>query len=138
MELFHAVTMEQGQKLLKRMLFLAYNASKVIGLGILQARPHMSETELAEAYFSDGRRLSADYAFGRMMKMYANLVSVVDGVSAQTNVSTPRLDYQSWCSIYPTWEALVEAAKVSLEKEQRSDAILDTIDPDEWDDGTLT
>lgn len=48
----------------------------------------------------------ADYVFGRMMK----LGIFIRGDSVFVETDTPRLDYQAWCCVYSTYEALLSAA----------------------------
>ena len=51
-----------------------------------------------------------DYVFGRMMKLNIQL----DTESLEFSDSAPRLDYQSWCGKYPTYEVLYDSAVKSL------------------------
>lgn len=58
-------------------------------------------------------RVSADYVFGRMMKL--RLEWDKDGVKFDDY--PPRADYQSWCGKYPTYQDLIEASVKSLKGE---------------------
>ncbi len=107
--------------LVKRMMFLAYQASQIVGMGILQARNGVTEEEVwcninnAGDYqgADPGKRpdhYRADYVFGRMMKLYIK----VEDENVILHDGTPRSDYQSWCVKYSTYASLAEAALASL------------------------
>ena len=96
----------------KRAFWLAYQAGVPVGMGFLQATDKATEDDVWG--FSEKPRYngshSADYVFGRMVKL--NLTPVDGGV--EVTEDTPRIDYQSWCSAYPTFADLVNAAVLSL------------------------
>lgn len=83
-----------------------------MGLGRLHDRGGITEDALLEGA-ETGDHLYVDYGHGRMMKLSIqwseDAVHVRDGA--------PRIDYQSWCLQYPTYEALVGAAVESLKME---------------------
>jgi hypothetical protein len=109
----------------KRMLYLAWNAcGGTFGLGFLQDNPAASEDEVwnntvntgdypfRSAVISNAKKneVSADYVFGRMMKLY--FIMTEDGIEIHNNEW--RADYQSFCRTYPNAAALVDAAAKSL------------------------
>lgn len=77
-------TEDDAKAVVKRAFFLAYNAcGRALGMGLLQARPNVTEDELYDAIIGnhdytfpgcdptkqDETDLYADYVFGRMMKL---------------------------------------------------------------------
>ena len=110
-----------------RMLFLAYQASGVFGMGRLQVRDNMTERDVlinvlfAGDYFDNGPLpgwhpkggLSADYVFGRMMKL------TIRWTGDEIEVDDRRLDpeYQSWSTTYPTYRHLYDDALESLRRD---------------------
>lgn len=101
----------------KRLLFLAYCASEVKGMGVLQAQDNVSEGQLWREYggdeFNDPRASIAgvyiDYGFGRMMKIGVRpLRGTLQGVEV-TSGSAPHHEWQSWSRFYGTYWALALA-----------------------------
>lgn len=113
-----------GKDVAKRIFFLAYQASQVFGMGMLQARPNVTEENVWDNVNTAGDypcdlsneksptqvTLRADYVFGRMMKLD---VTYTDKTITLSD-SPPRPDYQSWCRTYHTTEALLVEAIKSL------------------------
>jgi len=112
------ISVEDGQAVAKKMLYLAWRASQCLGMGRLQNNPSADEEGVwaccvqARDYqgskhktCGDGK-VSADYVFGRMMKL--NFEYGEDHVTIRDGDLLP--DYQSWCGTYPTYKALVDAA----------------------------
>jgi hypothetical protein len=110
--------------LLKRIFYLAYQASSVVGKGILQEQHGATEEDVWQNILTAGdypgnhhlRRqeqgmYDADYVFGRMMKLYIKVTD--DGIELPDK--EPKRMYQAWCVTYPTYQALLDAAKASLE-----------------------
>ena len=98
-----------NEQIVKRALFLAYQASRVVGMGILSAQDGVTEEMLWEP-----QRLgwaNADYAYGRMMKFSLRY----NDKSIEPREGALRSDYQSWCREYPTYQALLDAARQSLQ-----------------------
>lgn len=106
-----------------RALFLAYNASDVMGMGAFQAQDNKMESEVFDNVIHKrdypGReetpdltncRLYADYVFGRMMKL---VIEVKDNVLEFSDMK-PRLDYQSWGATYKSYDKLFKAAMKEL------------------------
>jgi hypothetical protein len=100
-------TPEQAEEVKKRALLLAYRASAPMGLGFLHYKPNNAEDEKALLDSVRPGDLHADYVSGRMVKLYirqkGNTLTVAD--------YAPRSDYQSWAGTYPTYTALIEAAR---------------------------
>lgn len=107
----------KGQELAKRILFLAYQASSVCGMGLFQRKDSVTEEQVwgpAPDYCLDFNTRPGskycDYCFGRMMKVGVNFTN--DSVTMGDY--KPEFDYQSWAFTYPTVESLVKAAQESL------------------------
>lgn len=109
-----------GELVAKRILFLAYEASSPMGMGFLHYKPDgVSEDQLWQEQRGGfrpcnvgGQDIYADYAHGRMMKLWG-FSFTADSVTFDDE-RVPQSDYQSWCGRYPTNEALVTAAIESL------------------------
>ena len=108
--------------LAKRIVYLAWQASNVVGLGILQVRDNTSEDSVWESATgrrdyggmgkpSDPNEVYCDYVDGRMMKMRVSWDS--EGVTLH-DATAPRSDYQSWARTYSTYDDLAAAAVESL------------------------
>jgi len=99
---------------IKMMAVLACKASKPMGLGHLQHKVHY---EFLTKQFTVGEvddispGMHLDYVQGRMVKLHINRI---DEDTWEVRDSQPRPDYQSWCTVFPTYQALVEAAGVQL------------------------
>lgn len=102
------IPVQNPEVVAKRAFFLAYQASHVVGMGFLQAEQGVTEAEIT-SHVRDNK-LYGDYVFGRMMKLRLEwnheAVIVPDSV--------PHPEYQSWCSVYPTYASLIDAATRSL------------------------
>ena len=94
----------------KQALFMAYNASNVVGLGVLQEVSGATIDQVWDVASHSPTKLYADYLFGRMMKLGVdildNKIEVRDGANSQ--------DYQSYARVYPTDKDLFEAAMKEL------------------------
>jgi len=107
----------------KRMFYLAWKAcGGTTGLGFLQDRPEATENEIWSVVTGQitsdyptpaGEILKpyGDYVFGRMMKFG---VEINDNYIIVSD-SQPRMDYQSWCVRYSSYQALAEAARKEVE-----------------------
>jgi hypothetical protein len=62
--------------------------------------------------------ISADYVFGRMLRLYW----IQKGVTIICNDGIPRRDYQAWCDVYPTYDALLDAAEVNVSIQKQAAA----------------
>lgn len=117
----------------RRAFYLAWRAcGGPLGWGIFQDNPSATEADVWDNVslrgdypaHADGTPVAGpgvkpgeaygDYVFGRMMKLGLRWDDT--GVLAD-DAARPRPDYQSWCTTYPTYEALVRAAAGSLEKQ---------------------
>ena len=110
-----------AQILAKRILFLAYEASQVFGMGAFQARDAITEDEVWANTVTKGdyggfpandKDIYADYVFGRMMKLSFH---VKDNTISYDGNDKTKLDYQSWGAKYKTYSKLFQAAIKSLE-----------------------
>ena len=88
----------------EEMFWLAYQASHVVGMGIMQSRNDATKAEIVLAVHAG----HADYVFGRQMKLMLRLSA--DGKQLEVPDAVPVFDYQSWCFRYPTYENLFYAA----------------------------
>jgi hypothetical protein len=89
------------------MIVLAFVASSPVGAGYIQYDPDevLPKDKLLEG-IRETKQLYADYAGGRMMK---TMIKYEDkGVVVEDG--PPRLDYQSWASVYPTYQDLFTVA----------------------------
>lgn len=100
-----------ARAVLKRMLWLAYKASSLQGLGIFQANDNATEDSIAALHITDAG-IMADYVHGRMVKLYVHMSK--DGDILLSEFGEPSLSYQSWAGTYKTIHALFDAAIFSL------------------------
>jgi hypothetical protein len=112
---------ESALTLAKRILFLAYEASSVFGMGAFQARDNVTEEQVWTNTVTRGdyggfpandKNIYADYVFGRMMKLSFH---VKDNTINYDGNDKTKLDYQSWGAKYKTYTKLFQAAIKSLE-----------------------
>lgn len=112
---------ESAKTLAKRILFLAYEASNVFGMGAFQARDAITEEQVWTntvtkgdygGFGADTEDIHADYVFGRMMKLSFH---IKDDTISYDGVDKTKLDYQSWGAKYKTYTKLFQAAIKSLE-----------------------
>lgn len=113
---------EKSIEVCKRAFYLAYEACcPASSMGILQARSSVTEDDIWEQVTGQkagdycipqgsATRPTADYVFGKMMKLRVELFSY--GIKVPD--SEPRGDYQSWCWKYPAYQALFEAANKEI------------------------
>jgi hypothetical protein len=111
----------EAQTLAKRILFLAYEASSVYGMGAFQTRDAVTEDKVWTNTITKGdyggfpantKDIYADYVFGRMMKLSFH---VKDNTISYNGNDKTKLDYQSWGAKYKTYSKLFQAAIKSLE-----------------------
>ena len=108
-------------ELAKEIFWLAWQSSSVFGMGWFQDNANATKEDVWNNTINEGdyfckipknnHVLSADYVFGRMMKLRIKIE--IDGVQI-LNTELSR-DYQSWCVAYPTIQSLVDAALKNLE-----------------------
>ena len=112
---------ESAYTLAKRILFLAYEASQVFGMGVFKAEDGITEDQVWTNVLNkgdypgrcqfDNEKIYADYVFGRMMKTRF----VLNGNTISYNgVDKPHCDFQSWSIKYNTYTKLFQAALKSL------------------------
>lgn len=111
---------EEALNVAQEAMWLAWQASGVVGMGVLQDKPGAQRAEVIAHTFRPQSEYakkndlplegSADYVFGRMMKTHFrikdNVLSYSDG--------EPRGDYQSWSYKYRTYDALIDAAETAV------------------------
>jgi hypothetical protein len=111
-----------GAKFAHAMLVVAWKKSKVIGMGVLQDRgpdvpvDHILKGAGVDIEAEEGF-VSADYVFGRMMKLHFKYDK--NTVSHSGNQWTA--DYQSFCTAYPDFDALL-AATIDFLQTERPDS----------------
>lgn len=105
----------------RRMLWLAFQAAKPLGMGALMMDAARNATEddvfrlCANMPNNYGAFvLLADYVYGRCVKMVLNVNSRDVAWSTGCELSP---QYQTWCVQYPTYRDLHQAAIASLEAE---------------------
>lgn len=111
-------------KQIKKVMALACEASKPVGMGFAQFQkgqkftPDMFEVR----YSSHGASASIDYAGGRMVKLalFAEKSWTSDSEVVEWRVtdSNPSSAYQSWCYKYPTYAELLSGAGIKVEEQQ--------------------
>lgn len=114
---------EEAMSVAKEAMWLAYQASGVRGLGVLQDKPDATKEEILKqtcrprseyAVKNDlPHEVSADYVFGRMVKT----IFRVKDKTVSFESGTPRGDYQSWAYTYRTYDALMDAAESEVLKQ---------------------
>lgn len=116
------IQVQQPTRVARVACYLAWKAcGGPIGMGVFQDEPEATENDVWENILSAGdylyksptpsTRISADYVFGRMMKLRMDIGDTYIDVPD----STPRPDYQAWCHTYPTYASLIEAAQKIVE-----------------------
>ena len=113
------------EAVVKEMFWLAWQAcGGPLGMGMFQDNPAADKESVWKNVYDagdypGGKKMAGfrrnggaygDYVFGRMMKLYIEL----DAESLEFSDNAPRIDFQSWCGKYPTYEALYDAAVKSL------------------------
>ena len=120
-------TCKNSKEVAKEALWLAWKACGVVtGMGVFQDNPGATKEDVLKNVLSagdypgapQGRKSEgyyyADYVFGRMMK----LSYIVERKGISYRDAPLRRDYESWCVVYPTYEALFLAAIESLGENQ--------------------
>lgn len=102
------------QQKLSRALWLAFQVSVPMGMGVLHSKETAKATEailFAETKQANQTRIDTDYVFGRMMK---TRFSVTPNGDLELRPEIPRNDYQSWATTYPTATDLINAVEESF------------------------
>jgi hypothetical protein len=122
------INVKNAEKVVKEAFWLAWQASRVFGMGHLKASPGETKESVwknvknageygegaAELMGSNKTGMAyGDYVFGRMMKLRIEYDR--DSITVRDDMPIPG--YQSWCSVYKTYQDLIEAAKKSLGQE---------------------
>lgn len=117
------MTVENPEQVVKEAFWLAWKAcGGPMGLGYLQNNPNATKDAVWENVVNSGdyehcpnepNKVSADYVFGRMMKVGFEW----DENSITFRDDIPQPDYQGWCKKYPTRKDLVEAAILEVRKD---------------------
>ena len=90
-----------GMQVAKRMIFLAYRYSPIVGMGILQARNNVTEEDVWNQTFMGYDAVCSDYIFGHMVKTSFEFTE--DSVT--WSQVAPNPDYQGWATLIPTYGA---------------------------------
>jgi len=102
----------ENEQIAKRAFWLAYQASPVMGMGILQKRDDATEETIwADVHREGTNSADGDYVFGRMMKLG---ISWTQDTIEVNRGREPRADYQGWAGKYKNSADLLEAAMGSL------------------------
>ena len=104
-----------SEKQIKQMATLACNASDVVFTNA--DRNLIFETKDFDESFAIGMKrevpgLFIDYIEGRMVKFYAKAIKFDQNtrIGDWEVQKILKLDFQSWCVTYPTWQKLIEMA----------------------------
>lgn len=110
----NTTTMTETQtKKLKRALWLAFQASRPMGMGFLHTATaaQLNEDSLYAPFADDGPEIRTDYVAGRMMK---TTFRVSEDGRLTIHPEEPRHDYQSWAVQYPHAQNLINAVEESF------------------------
>lgn len=106
------------QDVVKQYFWLAWLAcGNSFGMGMLQNRPGATIEDVWKNVLTKGdypggfgrdnpNRPYGDYVFGRMMKTGLE----IEGNTIKIRDDVPSPSYNAWCRVYPTHEALLDAA----------------------------
>lgn len=112
------VPTDKVQEVVKQFFWIAYCAcGGTSGLGFLKERSGVTPEQVLQNVMSDGdypgggfltnpKHPYGDYVFGRMMKTGIK----IEGDILEIRDDKPRRDYQGWCRVYDSYEALLKAA----------------------------
>lgn len=118
--------------------WLAYQASSPArGMGALQARDDASREEVFENVKNEGDypgpsrsedgEYYGDYVFGRMLKLR---LEIEEG-GVEVPESEPDRSYQSWATVYSSYEDLVRTAAQNVAEMDEGE--IETVDRGLWD-----
>lgn len=115
----HLISDGKGEEVAKGMVWLAWRAcGGPVGMGVLQDQPGATKENVWSAMtgahdyggspFKSPKsgEVSADYVFGRMMKLYFRFDK--DTIDIRDEVPHPA--YQGWAVKYPSYATLVQEA----------------------------
>ena len=126
-EIIHGMENYYTLEVTQEMFWLAWQSSQCLGMGILQDNPTATKEDIWKAVtgqtmtdyvIPQGSHVqpTADYVFGRMMKMSVEICN--DGIIVPEWTMQP--DYQSWAKRYPTYIVLFEEAQKCLKAKELS------------------
>lgn len=114
------VPASQVQPVVSKFFYLAWKASFVVGMGILQDRPNATEQEVfihiirsadyAMPVHGVNNRTSADYVFGRMMKLDISVSRNGEDYDLEVSDSPANPSYNSWAGTFSNPAAILSAA----------------------------
>jgi hypothetical protein len=93
---------------------LAINASMAMGLGMIHYQAKDWDTEKVTTIFEphlNRPSITLDYVEGRMVKL--SVRRMPEGEWLITD-KAPNVEYESWCTKYPTYPALLRAAGIEV------------------------
>ena len=112
------------EEVIKQMMWLAWKSSSVFGLGALHDFPSATKDQVWDNvknsgdYISpsesDGKRYTADYVFGRCMKL---TIGIEDENTIRISSYLPNDEHQTWARRYPSFDELAAAALRTLSSE---------------------
>ena len=114
---------EEALNVAKEAIYLAWQAcGGTAGMGFMQDRGEQGKDAVWDQAYNQKdypvrngspESVSADYVFGRMMKLR---FAVKDGIIKHDD-QAPRSDYQAWCRRYSSYAALFDAAETEVLKQ---------------------
>jgi hypothetical protein len=116
------VPASQAQSIVSKFFYLAWSASKVMGMGFLQDRHAATEQEVFSNVIRSGdyvlpvhggnNRTYADYVFGRMMKLGISVTRNGEDCDLEVSDSPAKPDYNSWSGTYNSPADILDAAVI--------------------------
>jgi len=110
-----------AKDVVKRMLYLAYKESHIIGAGHLQERSDATEDEVFDNVVRHGdypfpipkkeNEFNAEYVFGRCMKTRFN---IINNNEITCHPEKPKKEFQTWAYKIKSYEDLYNSAIKSL------------------------
>jgi len=94
------------EKEVRKICINAIKASKPVGLGFLHYSDEV-KTKEDDILISMKTFFDLDYIEGRMVKL--GIRKIGENLWETMGGDKPNVEYQSWCSTYPTYESLVES-----------------------------
>lgn len=120
------VPASQVESIVSKFFYLAWKASKVMGMGFLQDRPAATEQEVFSNVIRSGdyalpihgsnNRSYADYVFGRMMKLGISVTRNGEDYDLEVSDGPAKPDYNSWSGVYSSPAAILSAALQSIKE----------------------
>ena len=105
---------ENPEQVAARAICLAFDASKPIGMGVLEySVAHKIPEDRVLADFKSDGAVHTDYIGGRMMKLSLSVTE--EGVGYP--YTEPNSEYQSWVDTYATYEDLLTQANKEINED---------------------